>query len=181
MIDPASKVVFGAVTSETTANGTVDKAPQSAAVEGANLLLIPGRHITRTSVKKTEGETAAEGELKPSEIKEARRLRARVGGDRQRLRKLPLEVLVSRAATTAAGRAQPQIGPAPKKGHRVIAMPFRPTGLAPQHIHGPLPSIRPAMRHPTARAVPCRLSRNARIRRLSPRAVRTSLSRGLQR
>ncbi len=80
LIDPASKVVFTAVTSETTANGTVDKAPSNAAewavvrrsalmmVEGANLLLIPGRHITRTSARKTEGEAAAEGELKPSEI-----------------------------------------------------------------------------------------------------------------
>jgi hypothetical protein len=57
MIDPASKVVFKAVSSDVTADGVVETAPKNddewavvrrnalMMVEGANLLMISGRHI----------------------------------------------------------------------------------------------------------------------------------------
>src|ERR1700754_4042872 len=56
IIDPSSKIVFKAVSSEETANGVVETAPKNdeewavvrrnavLMVEGANLLLTPGRH-----------------------------------------------------------------------------------------------------------------------------------------
>lgn len=84
VIDPSSKVVFGAVSSQTTATGTVETAPKSDAewnvvrhnalmmVEGANLLLIPGRHMA----KPENMHKANEGELPPAEIE------VRVGYDR---------------------------------------------------------------------------------------------------
>jgi hypothetical protein len=82
MIDPSSKVVFTAVSSEATATGTVEIAPKNDAewavvrrnalmlVEGANLLMMPGRHITRDSVSGRGSATkgAAEGELAPAKI-----------------------------------------------------------------------------------------------------------------
>ena len=62
LIDPASKVVFGAVSSQVTSTGTVETAPRNDAewavvrrnalimVEGANLLLIPGRRMASPSL-----------------------------------------------------------------------------------------------------------------------------------
>jgi hypothetical protein len=76
IIDPASKVVFKAVSSEETANGIVETAPKNDAewgvvrknalmmVEGANLLLMPGRHIAPPAAAHTHNE----GELAPAEI-----------------------------------------------------------------------------------------------------------------
>ena len=76
LIDPASKVVFKAVSSEDTPNGSVEKAPKDDAewafvrrnalfmVEGANLLLMPGRHIAPAQLANEH----AEGELPPAEI-----------------------------------------------------------------------------------------------------------------
>jgi len=90
MIDPASKVVFGAVSSVDTPQGTREKAPGSAAewavvrqnalllVEGANLLLIPGRHIAPPELANVH----KEGELPPAEIE------VRVAGDRAAWNKL---------------------------------------------------------------------------------------------
>jgi len=84
IIDPASKVVFGAVSSVDTPAGTKEKAPGSDAewavvrrnallmVEAANLLMIPGRHIAPPELAKVH----KEGELPPVEIE------ARVGRDR---------------------------------------------------------------------------------------------------
>lgn len=114
LIDPASKVVFNAVSSETTASGTVEKAPANdgewAAVrtsalmmaEGANLLMVPGRHITRNSAnRKSGGESAAEGSLPPSEI-EVRVARDRGAWNRfaVRLREAALESLRAAEAKT---------------------------------------------------------------------------------
>src|SRR5260221_2095038 len=90
MIDPASKAVFNAVSSETTTTGTVEKAPKNDAewavvqrnamrmVEGANLLLEPGRHIAPAE----HAQKANEGELKPAEIE------VRVAKDRAAWNKL---------------------------------------------------------------------------------------------
>jgi len=76
IIDPASKVVFKAVSSEETANGVVETAPKNDAewavvrhnalmmVEGANLLLMPGRHIAVPAAAHTHND----GELAPAEI-----------------------------------------------------------------------------------------------------------------
>ena len=76
VIDPASKVVFGAVSSETTATGVVETAPRNDAewslvrrnalmmVEGANLLLMPGRHIAAAE----RANVSNEGELSPAKI-----------------------------------------------------------------------------------------------------------------
>jgi hypothetical protein len=76
MIDPASKVVFGAVKSVETPAGVQEQAPQTEQewtevrrnallmIEGANLLLIPGRHIAPPQFAKVHNE----GELPPSEI-----------------------------------------------------------------------------------------------------------------
>ena len=90
IIDPASKVVFGAVSSVDTPDGTRDKAPANAAewevvrrnalllAEGANLLLIPGRHIAPPEMAKMH----KEGELPPAEIE------VRVARDRAAWNKL---------------------------------------------------------------------------------------------
>jgi hypothetical protein len=76
MIDPASKVVFNAVSSEDTPNGPVETAPKNndewavvrknalMMVEGANLLLMPGRHIAVAAAAHTHND----GELAPAEI-----------------------------------------------------------------------------------------------------------------
>lgn len=81
VIDPASKVVFAAVSFEATVTGTVEIAPKNDAewavvrrnalmmVEGANLLMMPGRHITRASASgRGNAAKAAEGELSPADI-----------------------------------------------------------------------------------------------------------------
>ena len=74
MVDPASKVVFGAVSSEDTPNGTVEKAPKNDAewffvrrsaltlAEAANLLLVPGRHFAVPANAQKHGD----GELSPA-------------------------------------------------------------------------------------------------------------------
>lgn len=76
MIDPASKVVFKAVSSEVTPNGTVETAPKNEEewtvvrrnavmmVEGANLLMMPGRHVAPPQFANQHNE----GELAPAEI-----------------------------------------------------------------------------------------------------------------
>lgn len=76
MIDPASKVVFKAVSSEIGVNGTVETAPKNEAewtvvrrnavmmVEGANLLMVPGRHMALPQFASQHNE----GELSPAEI-----------------------------------------------------------------------------------------------------------------
>jgi hypothetical protein len=76
IIDPASKVVFKAVSTEETPNGIVETAPKNdeewaavrknalMMVEGANLLLMPGRHIAPPAAAHTHNE----GELAPAEI-----------------------------------------------------------------------------------------------------------------
>ena len=90
IIDPASKVVFNAVSSQTTATDTVETAPKNDAewmtvhrnalllVEGANLLLIPGRHFSRPE----NAQKSNEGELPPAEIE------VRVARDRAAWNKL---------------------------------------------------------------------------------------------
>ncbi|PYR53105.1 MAG: hypothetical protein DMF89_00095 [Acidobacteria bacterium] len=76
MIGPASKAVFGAVSSEVTPTGTVEKFPRTDAewaavrrqaltmVEGANLLLTPGRRFASPANAAKHNE----GELPPAEI-----------------------------------------------------------------------------------------------------------------
>jgi hypothetical protein len=76
MIDPASKVVFKAVSSEIGPNGTVETAPKNEEewtvvrrnalmmVEGANLLMMPGRHMAPPQFAKLHND----GELSPAEI-----------------------------------------------------------------------------------------------------------------
>jgi hypothetical protein len=76
IIDPSSKIVFKAVSSEETANGVVETAPKNdeewavvrrhavLMVEGANLLLTPGRHIAPAAMAQKHNE----GELAPAEI-----------------------------------------------------------------------------------------------------------------
>ena len=76
MIDPASKVVFAAVTAVETSDGVKEKAPQTdeewatirrnalLMVESANLLLMPGRHIAPPA----EARKHNEGELAPADI-----------------------------------------------------------------------------------------------------------------
>ena len=76
IIDPASKIVFKAVSSEETANGVVETAPKNdeewavvrrnavLMVEGANLLLTPGRHMAPPAAAHKHNE----GELAPAEI-----------------------------------------------------------------------------------------------------------------
>jgi hypothetical protein len=76
MIDPASKAVFSAVSSEETPKGVVEKAPKNdaewaavrrnavAMVEGANLLLVPGRRFAVPANMQKHNE----GELSPAEI-----------------------------------------------------------------------------------------------------------------
>lgn len=75
MIDPASKVVFGAVATENVGGDEKQKAPQNDAewrtvrnnalmmVEGANLIMMSGRHIAKDLTAK-----GGEGELGPGEI-----------------------------------------------------------------------------------------------------------------
>jgi len=86
IISPASKAVFDAVSTEVTATGAVEKAPKNdeewatvrnnalMMVEGANLLMLPGRHIARGPVDAKAAHEA--GELTPPEIE------ARVAKDR---------------------------------------------------------------------------------------------------
>jgi hypothetical protein len=76
MINPASQVVFKAVSSEETPNGTVETAPKNEQewtvvrrsavmmVEGANLLMMPGRHMALPQFATQHNE----GELAPAEI-----------------------------------------------------------------------------------------------------------------
>lgn len=76
IIDPASKIVFKAVSSEETANGVVETAPKNDGewavvrrnavlmVEGANLLMTPGRHIAPAAAAHQHND----GELAPAEI-----------------------------------------------------------------------------------------------------------------
>ncbi|MQA29196.1 MAG: hypothetical protein GEU82_05060 [Luteitalea sp.] len=76
MIDPASKVVFRAVSSEVTTSGTVETAPETDGewavvrknalmmVEGANLLMMPGRRIALPQFANQHND----GELAPAEI-----------------------------------------------------------------------------------------------------------------
>ena len=76
MIDPASKLVFKAVSSEVTPTGTVETAPKNdrewaivrrnaaMMVEGANLLTMPGRHIAAALFANEH----ADGELSPAQI-----------------------------------------------------------------------------------------------------------------
>jgi hypothetical protein len=76
MIDPASKLVFKAVSSEVTPTGTVETAPKNdrewavvrrnaaLMVEGANLLMMPGRHMAVALFANEH----ADGELSPAEI-----------------------------------------------------------------------------------------------------------------
>lgn len=92
MIDPASKVVFGAVSTESAGGAERQKAPQSDAewrtvrnsalmmVEGANLIMMSGRHVAKDLTAK-----GAEGELGPGEIER------RVGRDRASWNKLARE------------------------------------------------------------------------------------------
>ena len=89
-VDPASKVVFTAVSSEDTPNGTVEKAPKNDAEwfivrqnalmlsEAANLLLIPGRRFAPPQNMQKH----KEGELSPAEIE------VRVSKDRAAWNKL---------------------------------------------------------------------------------------------
>lgn len=104
MIDPASKVVFNAVSSVETSSGVQETAPQTAEewvqvrrsalmmIEGANLLLIPGRRIAPPEVAKVHNE----GELPPAEIE------ARVAKDRAAWNRFTVEF---RQAATAALKA----------------------------------------------------------------------------
>jgi hypothetical protein len=90
MIDPASKAVFTAVSSEETPKGVVEKAPKNdaewaavrrnavAMVEGANLLLVPGRRFAVPANMQKHNE----GELSPAEIE------VRVSKDRAAWNKL---------------------------------------------------------------------------------------------
>lgn len=76
MLDPGSKVVFGAVSTEVGPTGTVSKAPTSDAewrtvknnalmmIEGANLLLIAGRHVADAA----DAKSAEAGSLTPVQI-----------------------------------------------------------------------------------------------------------------
>jgi hypothetical protein len=76
IIDPASKIVFKAVSSEETDKGVVETAPKNdeewsvvrrnavLMVEGANLLLTPGRHIAPPAAAHKHND----GELAPAEI-----------------------------------------------------------------------------------------------------------------
>lgn len=76
MINPASQVVFKAVSSEETPSGTVETAPKNEEewtvvrrnavmmVEGANLLMMPGRPIALPQFANQHNE----GELAPAEI-----------------------------------------------------------------------------------------------------------------
>jgi len=111
MIDPAGDFIFDAVATTVTPSGTEEKAPKNDAewavvrnnalilIEGANLLMIPGRHIAEGSEKALpKGKalpTAAElgGELDPIAIE------ARVRVDR------PMWVKLSRGLQVAATAA----------------------------------------------------------------------------
>ncbi len=76
MISPASKAVFGAVSSEVTPTGTIEKFPKTDAewaavrrqaltmVEGANLLITPGRRFA----SQENAQKHNDGELPPAEI-----------------------------------------------------------------------------------------------------------------
>jgi len=91
MIDPASDVIFAAVSSEVTANGELEKAPKDdnewavvrknalIMLEGANLLIMPGRHIASDSDTSTaRGSKEVQIELSPAQIE------AKVARDRPR-------------------------------------------------------------------------------------------------
>ena len=76
IIGPTSQVIFHAVSSEETANGVVETAPKNdeewmvvrrnavMMVEGANLLMMPGRHMALPQFAHRHNE----GELAPAEI-----------------------------------------------------------------------------------------------------------------
>jgi hypothetical protein len=82
MIDPASDVVFNAVSSTTTTGGVVEKAPKTdeewavvrnnalILLEGANLLMMPGRHIASDADGSPARPTSKEPqiELNPADI-----------------------------------------------------------------------------------------------------------------
>jgi len=90
VVDPASKSVFAAVSSEDSPNGRIEKAPKNDAewsairhnalmmAEVANLLLVPGRHFAVPE----NAQKHAEGELPPAEIE------VRVSKDRPAWNKL---------------------------------------------------------------------------------------------
>ena len=90
MISPASRAVFGAVSSEVTPNGTVEKFPKTETewaavrrqaltmVEGANILLTPRPFAVPPNAHKHN-----EGELAPTEI-EARVSKERPAWNRQK-------------------------------------------------------------------------------------------------
>jgi len=92
IISPASKVAFDAVSTETTPTGTVEKYPKTdaewavvkqqalAMVEGANLIMVPGRAFSSPE----EAQKHAEGELPPAEIEKL------VAKDRQTWNKMSL-------------------------------------------------------------------------------------------
>jgi hypothetical protein len=116
IIDPASKVVFKAVSSEETANGIVETAPKNDAewavvrhnallmVEGANLLLMPGRHIAVPAAAHTHNE----GELAPAEIE------VRVAKDRAAWNRFATSFRSAalQALKAAEGRKTQDFGPA---------------------------------------------------------------------
>lgn len=116
VIGPASQVVFTAVSSEETPNGTKETAPQNDAewravrrsallmVEGANLLMMPGRRMALPEFAQQHNE----GELPPAEIE------IRVAKDRAAWNKFVVEfrkaALVALKATE--GRKTKDFNPA---------------------------------------------------------------------
>jgi len=116
MIDPASKVVFRAVTTVETAAGVQEKAPETdedwmdvrsnalLMVEGANLLLMPGRHIAPPQFANVHND----GELAPSEIE------VRVAKDRAAFNKfaVALRQAAMGALKAAEARKPADFGPA---------------------------------------------------------------------
>jgi hypothetical protein len=116
MIDPASKAVFGAVTTIETPAGVQEKSPQTPAewmevrrnalmmIEGANLLLMPGRHISPPEFASVHNE----GELPPSQIE------VRVAKDRAAWNRFAVAFRQAATAALKAAEAKkaPDFGPA---------------------------------------------------------------------
>jgi hypothetical protein len=115
MIDPAGDMIFDAVSTVVTPTGTVEKSPKTddewkavrnnalIIIEGANLLMMPGRHIAAGSDKAPpvrRGKDAEEfgGELNPAQIE------VRVARDRPMWNKLARGLQV--AATSALKAAE---------------------------------------------------------------------------
>lgn len=108
MIGPASKVVFDAVSTEVTPTGTVEKYPKTdaewaavtqqalAMVEGANLILTPGRAFSSPK----EAQKHADGELPPAEIEK------RVAKDRQTWNRLAIAFRAAANKAVVAARAK---------------------------------------------------------------------------